>query len=350
MSDIRHSALPKLAQCAKYESNPVAGPAAERGTRLDAAFRAFLMGQPVPVELSSEEQESVMWAVDTVRDLADGGEIIADEVNLKVKTPGLDHIGTEDARCEDEAISFDLKTGQIRSYYEQMAAYALGNMDRQFEKHFDPQLLNESTWTCCLLFCDQREFTRIEFNYATAKAVVDGVLEAVNDPNAQPTPCEYCNWCKKADTCRARTAPVVETLAVVETPGVSLEAMKAELVANPERLGKFLQAAAMFEDFLGEVKTAAKDQMATGVFVPGWKLQEEAGREHFDRIAIVRSAIAGKSGLDDLVANLGGKMTGSKFREWCAKMGVPVQEEQAVVGKKIVKLVVDKPKKARASK
>ena len=336
---IRHSALPKLAQCAKYESNPVAGPAAERGTRLDAAFRAFLMGQPVPVELSTEEQESVMWAVDTVRDLADGGEIIADEVNLKVKTPGLAHIGTEDARCEDEAISFDLKTGQIRSYYEQMAAYALGNMDRSFNE----------TWTCCLLFCDQREFTRIEFNYATAKAVVDGVLEAVNDPNAQPTPCEYCNWCKKADTCRARTAPVVETLAVVETPGVSLEALKAQIVADPERLGKFLQAAALFEDFLDEVKTAAKAHMETGVVVPGWKIQKEAGREHFDRIAIVSAAVTGKSGLDDLVANCGGKMTGTKFREWCAKMGVPVQEKQAIVGKEIVKLVADK-KKARAAK
>ncbi len=338
---IRHSSLPKLAQCAKYESNPVAGPAAERGLRLDAAFRAFLMGQPVPVELSTEEQESVMWAVDTVRDLADGGEIIADEVNLKVKTPGLDHIGTEDARCEDEAMSFDLKTGlSIRSYYEQMAAYALGNMDRSFNE----------TWTCCLLFCDQREFTRIEFNYATAKAVVDGVLEAVNDPNAQPTPSEYCSWCVKADTCPARTAPVVETLAVVETPGVSLEALKAQIVTDPERLGKFLQAAALFEDFLDEVKTAAKDQMATGVVVPGWKLQEEAGREHFDRVSIVRAAVAGKSGLDDLVANLGGKMTGKKFREWCGKMGIAVQEEEAHRGDEIVKLVVDKPKKARAAK
>ena len=334
---IRHSSLPKLAQCAKYESNPVAGPAAERGTRLDAAFRAFLMGQPVPVELSTEEQESVMWAVDTVRDLADGGEIIADEVNLKVKTPGLDHIGTEDARCEDEAISFDLKTGQIRSYYEQMAAYALGNMDRSFNE----------TWTCCLLFCDQREFTRIEFNYATAKAVVDGVLEAVNDPNAQPTPCEYCNWCKKADTCRARTTPVVETLAVVETPGVSLEALKAQIVADPERLGKFLQAAAMFSDFYDEVKTAAKVDMEAGVEIPGWKLQRQSGLEYFDRIAIVSAAVSGKSGLDDLVSYLGGKMSGKKFREWCAKMGVPVREEQAGRGAEIVKLVVDKPKKGR---
>ena len=338
---IRHSSLPKLAQCAKYESNPVAGPAAERGTRLDAAFRAFLMGEPVPVELSTEEQENVMWAVDTVRDLADGGEIEADEVNLKVNTPGLSHVGTEDARCKNEAMSFDLKTGQsFRSYYEQVAAYALGNMERTFGEH----------WTCCLLFCDQREFTRIEFSYATAKAVVDGVLEAVNDPNAVATPCEYCSWCLKADSCAARTGPIVETLAVVESQptGVSLEALKAGLLEDPERLGAFLTTNAIFEDFVDDLKTKAKALMKTTA-VPGWKLQEEAGREHFDRIAIVSAAVTGKSGLDDLVANCGGKMTGAKFREWCAKMGVPVREEQAIVGKDIAKLVADK-KKARKAK
>ena len=340
MSAIRHSALPKLAQCACYESNPVAGPAAERGTRLDAAFRAMLMAQPVAVELSSDELESVAWAVAKVRELADGAPVEADEAKLKVKTPGMEHEGTEDARAAVRLKSFDLKSGSLRSYLEQAAAYSLGNMDRDFAQE----------WTTYMVFCDQREVVEYHFTDEQAEEIVNGVLAAVADPAKVPTPCEYCNWCRKADTCVARTTPVTETLAVVESPAVSLEAMKSELVANPERLGKFLQAAAMFEDFVDEVKTAAKEQMATGGVVPGWKLQEEAGREHFDRIAIVRAAIAGKSGLDDLVANLGGKMTGSKFREWCAKMGVPVQEEQAVVGKKIVKLVVDKPKKARASK
>jgi hypothetical protein len=307
---------------------------------MDAAFRALLMGKPVTGDLTTEELEAVMWAVDTARDIADGAGIEADEVNLKVNTPGLDHIGTEDARCESEAISFDLKTGQIRSYYEQAAAYALGNMERTFEEN----------WTFVLLFCDQREFTRIEFSYATAKAVVDGVLEAVNDPNAVATPCEYCSWCLKADSCAARTAPIVETLEVIESQptAVSLEALKAGLLADPERLGAFLTTNAIFEDFVDDLKTKAKALMKTTA-VPGWKLQEEAGREHFDRIAIVSAAVTGKSGLDDLVANCGGKMTGTKFREWCAKMGVPVQEKQAIVGKEIVKLVADK-KKARKAK
>lgn len=339
MSAIRHSALPKLAQCACYESNPVAGPAAERGTRLDAAFRALLMGQPVAVQLSTDELESVAWAVAKVRELADGAPIEADEAKLKVKTPGMEHEGTEDARAAVRLKSFDLKSGSLRSYLEQAAAYSLGNMDRDFAQE----------WTTYMVFCDQREVVEYHFTDEQAEEIVNGVLAAVADPAKVPTPCEYCNWCRKADTCVARTTPVTETLAVVESP-VSLEAMKAELVANPERLGKFLQAAAMFEDFVGEVKTAAKEQMATGIEVPGWKLQTEAGREHFDRVSIVRAAVAGKSGLDDLVANLGGKMTGKKFREWCGKMGIAVQEEEAHRGDEIVKLVVDKPKKARAAK
>ena len=340
MSAIRHSALPKLAQCACYESNPVAGPAAERGTRLDSAFRAMLMAQPVAVELSSDELESVAWAVAKVRELADGAPIEADEAKLKVKTPGMTHVGTEDARAAVRLKSFDLKSGSLRSYREQACAYALGNMDRDFALE----------WTVYMVFCDQREVVEYHFTYEQASELLGEVLAAVNDPAKVPTPCEYCNWCRKADKCVARTAPVVDTLAVVESPAVSLEAMKSELVANPERLGKFLQASALFVDFIDEVKTAAKDQMATGVVVPGWKLQTEAGREHFDRVSIVRAAVAGKSGLDDLVANLGGKMSGKKFREWCGKMGIAVQEEEAHRGDEIVKLVVDKPKKARASK
>lgn len=336
---IRHSALPKLAQCPCYESNPVAGPAAERGTKMDAAFRALLQGKPVTGDLTTEELEAVMWAVDTARDIADGADIEADEAKLKVRTPGMEHEGTEDARCESEAISFDLKSGSLRSYYEQAAAYSLGNMERSFEEN----------WTFVLLFCDQREFTRLEFNHAQASAVVSDVVASATDPNRKPTACEYCSWCRKADTCVARTAPVVETLAVVETPALSLEALKAEIVSDPARLGLFLQKAAQFVDFYDEVKAAAKTDMEAGVSVPGWKIQKQDGNEYFDRLSIVRAAISGKSGLDDLVANCGGKMSGKKFREWCAKMGVPVQEDESRRGAEIVKLVVDKPKKVRAA-
>jgi len=335
---IRHSALPKLAQCPCYESNPVAGPAAERGTKMDAAFRALLMGQPVTGDLTTEELEAVMWAVETARTLADGADIEADEANLKVTTPGMEHEGTEDMRCKSIQMSSDLKTGSMRSYYEQQAAYALGNMDRTFTQD----------WTTHLIFCDQRQVVSHVWTYEKAQEVVAEVLHEATHPNRRPTACEYCSWCRKADTCVSRTAPVVETLAVVEQPEMSLEALKAEIVSDPARLGLFLQKAAQFVDFYDEVKTAAKVDLEAGVNVPGWKLQKQAGNEYFDRLSIVRAAVAGKSGLDELVDLCGGKASGKRFREWCAKMGIAVQEEESRRGAEITKLVVDKPKKARA--
>jgi hypothetical protein len=337
---IRHSALDKLDLCPCFESNPVSGPAAERGTRMDAAYRGLLMGERQPfLSLPEDEQDSVMWAVQTAKELADGHEIIADETLLKVTTPHMSHEGTEDSRVNAKSLSMDLKSGQLRPYHKQQAAYALGNMDRTFAKE----------WECVLLFCDQREVVHYRYTYEEADAWVKGIVESATDPNRQPAANEYCSWCLKADSCAARTGPIVETLATVESQptAVSLEALKAGLLADPERLGAFLTTNAIFEDFVDDLKTKAKALMKTTA-VPGWKLQEEAGREHFDRIAIVSAAVTGKSGLDDLVANCGGKMTGTKFREWCAKMGVPVREEQAIVGKDIVKLVADKKKVRKA--
>jgi hypothetical protein len=313
---------------------------------MDPAFRGLLMGDHQAfLALTASEQDSVMWAVTTAKELAEGHEIVADEALLKVTTPHLSHVGTEDSRVEAKSLSMDLKSGQLRSYHKQQAAYALGNMARTFT----------TEWECVLLFCDQKEAVHYRYTYEQAEEWVKGIVDSATDPNRQPCANEYCGWCLKKDTCPARTGPVVatlaavETLAVAETPGVSLEALKAGLLADPERLGAFLTANDIFEEFVDDLKNKAKVLMKEEV-VPGWKLQKEAGREHFDRIAIVSAAVTGKSGLDDLVANCGGKMTGTKFREWCAKMGVPVQESKAIVGKEIVKLVADKKKKARAAK
>lgn len=340
---IRHSALDKLDQCPCFESNPVSGPAAERGTRMDVAFRGLLMGDHQAfLALTADEQDSVMWAVSMAKDLAEGHEIVTDEALLKVKTPHLSHIGTEDARVEARSRSMDLKSGQPRSYHKQQAAYALGNMARTFA----------TEWECVLLFCDQKEVVHYRYTYEEADAWVKGIVRSATDPDRQPCANEYCGWCMKADTCVARTTPVVETLAVVESQptGVSLEALKAGLLADPERLGAFLTTNAIFEEFVDDLKIKAKALMQLAhMVVPGWKLQKEAGREHFDRIAIISAAVTGKSGLDDLVANCGGKMTGTKFREWCGKMKIQVQEEQAIVGKEIVKLVADKKKARKAA-
>ena len=70
MSALRPSNLPKLALCPCYESNPVAGPAAERGTLLDTAFRVELLGLEerfiIANKLTADEIAAVSWSVSMV--------------------------------------------------------------------------------------------------------------------------------------------------------------------------------------------------------------------------------------------------------------------------------------------
>jgi hypothetical protein len=338
---IRHSALDKLDLCPCFESNPISGPAAERGTRMDLAFRGLLMGERQPfLALSDDEQDSVMWAVNEAMQLSQGKGIITDEALLKVTTPHLSHVGTEDSRVEALSLSMDLKSGQPRSYHKQQAAYALGNMARTFT----------TEWECVLLFCDQKEVVHYSYTYEEADAWVKGIVQSATDPNRQPCANEYCSWCVKKDTCQQVVEPVVQTLATVES-SVSLADVRQGILADPDRLGKFLKAASIFEkELLKPIKDAAKEILAASGDVPGWKLQHQTGSEFFDRIAIVSAAVAGKSGLDDLVTAMGGDMSGKAFREWHEKMRLPVQEQYAQRKTDIVKLVEDKPKKARAAK
>ena len=87
-------------------------------------------------------------------------EIITAEDRCKIECLGL--TGTADAWLPELGMSADLKTGQLRNYREQMAAYALGFMDATFR----------TEWTSHLLFCDQRQLVTHRFTYDEAKALV----------------------------------------------------------------------------------------------------------------------------------------------------------------------------------
>jgi len=335
---IRHSALPKLAQCPKFEGSPATSGAASRGLDLDAAYRAGLQGDlSLLAQLSVADQSAVLWAINKTIEIAAGEPITTDEKFLKVSTPGMDHIGTEDARCPSSQTSLDLKSGQLRSYYEQMAAYAYGNMENMFVQE----------WTCHLVFCDQQEVTTHEFTYEHAKGIVEGIIARATDPAAEPNACDYCGWCARKDTCPAVTQPVVETLARVDGT-VSLEEMKTQLLADPTRLGKFLSALAVFtKELATPCKDAAKEQLENGVEIPGWKQQVVAGSEFFDHLAIVRTAHSGKAGLDSLVLAMGGTMSGKDFRAWSETLRTPVDESLARRKDGFSKLVEAKGKKSK---
>jgi hypothetical protein len=314
---LRPSNLPKLAACSCYEPNPNAGPAAARGSALDALFRARMQGDlnhaEVSHDLNAEDVAAVEWAVTTLKVLAGDAPVITREEDCRVTIPGFENPGTADALILGKFAHADLKTGQIRNYREQMAAYALGLMETHFA----------SEWTAHLLFCDQRQVVTLHFAYDEAKEVVEKVIAAFHDTGKQPVLCEYCGWCDKEMTCSPRLTLAQNAIAVSE-PGFAFES----ILADNEKLGKFLVACAVLEDFRGRAEETAKERLQAGASIPGWKLTTRRGPEFVDHITVGHHIQA--IGFSAVLAAYG-NLSAKKFRElWQAKFPQAPFPEEAV--------------------
>lgn len=345
---IRHSVLPKLAECPCFESGGGNSPAASRGTAMDEAFREFFMGNKKPLnKLKGEDADAVNWAINKVREIANGTEIITNEKFLKVKTPGIDHIGTEDCRLPQINTSGDLKSGIVRSYYEQQAAYAYGNMAESYD--FETGEYTKDCWTCHLLFCDQQKVVTHTWTLAEAKSVVEGVLNEYNNPEKVPCANDYCKWCAKKSTCSQIAVPLVKTLEYSDSDiKANLEQLQRHLESDPERLSVFLKQAAIFNTQLVDwAKDVVKAKLTSGESIPGWKLQHQSGRESYGSEALHHIVASNEMIAQDVIEMMGGTVTAPKLQKFCESKGYDISTIVTDKGEDIVKLVEDKPKKLK---
>ena len=319
---LRPSNLPKLAVCACYVSNPDAGPAAARGSALDALFRARMQGDLNQAEMfyqpSADDLAAVEWAVNTLRVLVADSVVLTREEDCRVLIQGFENPGTADALILDRLAHADLKTGAMRNYREQMAAYALGLMEAHFA----------SEWTAYLLFCDQREVVTLRFTYEQAKATVQRVIAGYRAPDKTPALCEYCGWCAKSETCEARVALVDKSLATAD-PRFDFKAV----LADSNKLGLFLTGCAVLDGFREKAEAVAKERLQAGVEVPGWKLVTRRGPEFVDHVTMGLHIQA--LGFGSVLAAYG-NLSAKKFREiWEQKIprDKPFPEEAVKHGK-----------------
>jgi hypothetical protein len=288
---IRHSSLPKLSLCGQYEGAPGTSPAAERGTKLDAAFRhAWTHGEFPNWDLPEEDAQAVRWAIDQCIRLNGGADkLTTDEDKCRIHTEGLEHRGTADGVAIKGRWLIDLKSGQIYDYQSQMAAYALGLM----QEHFVGE------WTTHLLFCDQRQVVTHVWSYRTASELVAKVLANVG---TAPVENDYCGWCSKSLTCPARVASKDSALVTVAglAPTVQDEGFLA-LLNDPDRLGQFLAACQTLDDFRDAAKAKARELLEAGQKVPGWRLQKPRASEYIEAEHIAQAVRNGAIGASDAI-------------------------------------------------
>ena len=320
--NIRHSALPKLALCGQYQGAPGTSPAAERGTKLDAAFRhAWTTGEFPNWDLPEEDAGAVRWAIDQCIRLGGGADgLTTEEDRCRILTGGFEHRGTADGVAVRGRWLVDLKSGQIYDYRAQMAAYALGLMQQHFEQD----------WTTHLLFCDQRQTVVHRWTYASASELVRSVLANVG---TAPVENDYCGWCSKSLTCPARVATKDKALVTVAglAPTVQDEGFLA-LLNDPDRLGQFLAACQTLDDFRDAAKEKARGLLEAGVKVPGWRLQKPRVTEFVDPEYIAQAVESGKIGAANAIM-AGGALSAKKAEQLFSEAGAVMPE--GIVARKI---------------
>lgn len=308
---LRPSALPKLAECPRFEGSLDAGAAAARGTAMDTVFRDVLGGGGIPSGSDAAEGAAILWAAKMVQLLANGEAIQSAEVDLEVEMLGMQ--GTADFAIPSQRVSGDLKSGQIRNYDEQQAAYAIGFMEREFC----------DTWTTHLLFCDEEVVVTRQWTLASATALIKPIVLRVKDPEAVATPCDYCSWCRHRWTCKQRVEPL--SMLLTGAPDrLNIESIKSD-PAKLALLMDLTHSIAKDDGLHDELRKAGLASLIAGTPIPGWSMTKgrtsestSAGYlgENFGNKNLIRDAGVSK------VLNALGSISGKKFRElWALAYG-----------------------------
>ena len=312
--EISPSTLPKLAECALFEGASGTSAAAERGTAVDVAIRNLIAGddlEPIAAVVGFDFSP-IDFGVKQLKRLARHSFIETREEYLAMAVPGLSKLGTADAVCKEQKWVADIKTGQVRNYREQLAAYSLACMEDNFD----------TSWTAHVIYVDQSMIRSYDFSYEEAKQITQRTIDRATSADAKPTPCEYCSWCKHFNNCHAIVRQAESAIALIpEATGNSIEAIKDRILATPESLGSFIREwklaeKEIAEPLLGHLKT----RLESGDEVAGWKLTSVSGRRFVEAEAIAKAS----EGItkETLILALGGKMSEKSYLELCANNGV----------------------------
>lgn len=265
---IRPSSLPMLALCPKFQSGGDSDDT-NAGTIRHDIMRRVLSGDDAALyEIEGDDREMVEWAVDYIRATAPTTDfpLVLEQKGAFIG-PDFEQIeGTPDVVCGP--VIYDLKT-RWHDYTAQMAAYSLMNEHDEVTVH--------------LLFAALRKRQTLTFTTEAAEDIVDPIIEAANDPDAEPQINDYCGWCANRLTCPAYAKRVNAVVAGRED--WQLENYHSSQIQDAEGMGKALRLARELKKWIEAVEHHAKEMHAHGQTPTGFKEQVRQGRQDITDLA-----------------------------------------------------------------
>lgn len=261
MTPIRPSSLPALAVSPRFVAKP-GGKAAMLGRdRHEVLENCFKANGDLLELLSPAEMEGVQWARDYITSVANLEDYpLQNEVPLNVyrgQTKVMQ--GTADAICGDHL--FDMKWRRA-DYSAQMAAYALGLMQRRLQRRYCDRV------TVHVLYAESKSLDRYDILKHDAENIVFKIVDNVQNPATVCATSRYCSWCLNAPECPILLAKVD----IVENHLAKVQRLWS--TETPLGLSNALTLAHDVERWVDQIYALAKDRALAGEQIPGYELIE----------------------------------------------------------------------------
>jgi hypothetical protein len=297
---------------------------------------------PVPEDLVTEDAEAVQWALATLKLLnqsEDSADVVVAEEALAAEVPvtGI-KAGTMDACCPTQGWLADFKTGQMRDYEAQMAAYSLACMNEYWSDE----------WTAHLLFVDQQRVVSRHFTWREARDIVYRILNAPEVPSC----CEYCGWCGAFERCSAVKA-AADAVVADELPACTpaaksrqeLPEVMAAMVEDEAAAHAFLSKLKVVNDWAEVLRAKLKEKLAAaGGESEFFRRGVVSGRRVVNPLALSRYAM--ELGTQRLLGMCSAIPLKKVEEQWAEVFhGKPVPEELITTQGGVVSLTLKKLKK-----
>lgn len=199
------SSFPAFSKCPRYRGSLTVGAAAVRGTRIGATIEEMATGEKQdeaydPEFLRANEPlllNEIEWIFSSLHVMYNGLAGVEIEQEIPILDDNFEEVTFGTADYYRDGHLSDLKTGEKRSYIEQMAVLSLGFMDRD----------GIETMTVSLLWSKFREVETWTWSRAQVEAIVWAIINSVRQ-KLPPRPNSYCSWCRDKETCSARVKAV----------------------------------------------------------------------------------------------------------------------------------------------
>jgi len=299
------SSFPQFEKCIHFKSAEVGEPAI-RGTMqhslLEAIGKHFketesfeIESKDVPllveekfyIDLTGDEIDNVVFGVNSATTILreygmswSDSEVDIEQELVAMGDNGTMIYGTGDivAETDDLFLALDYKSGQPRDYSGQLKTYAFAGMQETGKK----------SAVIVPIYGTKKYYEKAVICYEDASRYFNDMAKKIVDMKLPPVANQYCSWCDKRLSCKARNKTVLalrDREQKDKLKGITISSNLTTL--SDTRLANLCSYAKILKDFVSDAEKELKSRLNKGAVIDGWVLKETKGKRSVKNLPLL---------------------------------------------------------------